>query len=148
MAFSLGQPSERHRHFCSPVVLTHEQHLRRRDRPTLMVLAARHVDHGVLERTDLDPQLRSGQVHEDAALLVLCGRARLHLADLFVAEDHRRQGIGRALMEAVSRECARTGGRWLSWLVMEDNASAVAFYRQIGEERKGAREIVFDLRTR
>jgi GNAT superfamily N-acetyltransferase len=60
------------------------------------------------------------------------GRPGIYLEDLFVRPPFRRQGIGRALLaalaaEAVRRECGR-----LEWSVLDWNASAIAFYEQLG----------------
>jgi GNAT superfamily N-acetyltransferase len=47
----------------------------------------------------------------------------LHLADLYVVETARRQGVGRALLAAVVRECRNARGQWVSWFVEETNLS-------------------------
>jgi len=58
----------------------------------------------------------------------------LLVSDLFVAEEARRNGIGRALMRAVARVARETGGAWLFWLVIEGNREARAFYDRLGAE--------------
>jgi GNAT superfamily N-acetyltransferase len=55
-----------------------------------------------------------------------------YLQDLFVASGARRQGVGRALMAAVSRACLADGGCYLFWNALETNRAARAFYRRIG----------------
>ena len=60
----------------------------------------------------------------------------LYLADLFVAERHRRRGIGRALIAAVAGECRRGGGRWMFWSVLRRNKAGRRFYRRIAPELK------------
>ncbi len=62
------------------------------------------------------------------------GRSGIHLEDLFVPETERRRGIGSALLArlaglAVERGCAR-----LEWAVLDWNAPAIGFYRQLGAE--------------
>jgi ribosomal protein S18 acetylase RimI-like enzyme len=58
----------------------------------------------------------------------------VYLADLYVAPEHRRRGIGRALMTAVARECRDNGGRWMFWSVLKRNRAARRFYRTIAPE--------------
>lgn len=54
-----------------------------------------------------------------------------YVSDLFVDEDQRGRGIGRALLAAVSREVAVRGGVFL-WLTARGaNTAARAFYRQV-----------------
>jgi GNAT superfamily N-acetyltransferase len=60
------------------------------------------------------------------------GRRGLYLEDLFVVEEARRRGVGRALMAhlarlAVERDCAR-----FEWSVLDWNTPAIGFYRGIG----------------
>lgn len=59
-------------------------------------------------------------------------RPGLYLEDLFVLEDHRGQGVGRALLAhlarlAVERECGR-----LEWAVLNWNQEAIRFYERLG----------------
>jgi GNAT superfamily N-acetyltransferase len=56
----------------------------------------------------------------------------LYLADLFVAEAQRGQGIGRALVAAVAAEARRRGTSFVFWTAMERNRRAQAFYRSLG----------------
>jgi GNAT superfamily N-acetyltransferase len=58
------------------------------------------------------------------------GRPGIWLEDLFVRPEHRAQGYGRALLEAVR---ARTDGR-VEWTVLDWNQSAITFYRTLGAE--------------
>ena len=59
------------------------------------------------------------------------GRNGVYLEDLFVQEDQRRHGYGRALLAALARVCAG-GVRRLEWSVLDWNESAIRFYRSIG----------------
>ncbi len=57
---------------------------------------------------------------------------------LVVSPDHRRQGIGMALMERVEEELARLGCPKLNLQVQASNEKVVAFYKRLGyqvEER-------------
>ena len=56
------------------------------------------------------------------------GRPGIWLEDLFVRPEHRGQGHGRALLDAVR---ARTDGR-VEWAVLDWNQSAIDFYRSLG----------------
>jgi ribosomal protein S18 acetylase RimI-like enzyme len=58
----------------------------------------------------------------------------MFLYELSVGEEHRRQGIGRALVEALS-ELARERGCYGMWVGTEpDNEAAIATYRSAGSE--------------
>jgi GNAT superfamily N-acetyltransferase len=56
------------------------------------------------------------------------GRDGIWLEDLFVRPAYRRNGYGRALLDAVR---ARTGGR-VDWAVLDWNTPAHDFYRTLG----------------
>ena len=56
-------------------------------------------------------------------------RPGIHLEDIFVEPEHRRRGIGRALLERVldlarARRCGR-----VEWMVLDWNEPALEFYR-------------------
>ena len=60
------------------------------------------------------------------------GRRGLYLEDLYVTPKARGKGVGTALLRhlaniAVARGCAR-----FEWSVLDWNADAIAFYRQMG----------------
>ncbi|WP_160000607.1 GNAT family N-acetyltransferase [Roseomonas sp. 18066] len=60
------------------------------------------------------------------------GKPGLWVEDVFVEPGHRRLGIGRALFQALARKALETGCAWMEWNVLDWNAPAIAFYRQIG----------------
>ena len=64
-----------------------------------------------------------------------------HVADLglMVAKDHRREGIGRALMEAAEDWAREVGVRKLELHVFPYNEAAIALYETLGYEREGLR---------
>jgi GNAT superfamily N-acetyltransferase len=60
------------------------------------------------------------------------GKPGLWLEDLFVLPEHRRHGVGRALLRrlgelAYERNCGR-----LEWSVLDWNDLAIGFYRSLG----------------
>lgn len=64
-----------------------------------------------------------------------------HVADLglMVAKDHRREGIGRALMAAAEDWAREVGVRKLELHVFPYNEAAIALYETLGYEREGLR---------
>jgi GNAT superfamily N-acetyltransferase len=65
----------------------------------------------------------------------------LYIGDLYVAPEHRRQGIARALLAAMARAGHATGARHLWLTAQEGNTPAHAFYRRLGS--KGERVLAF-----
>lgn len=51
-----------------------------------------------------------------------------HLGDIYVTENYRRHGAGRALLGQVAAHTLSEGGVWLSLTVLKNNESAKAFY--------------------
>ncbi|RYB07218.1 GNAT family N-acetyltransferase [Lichenibacterium ramalinae] len=60
------------------------------------------------------------------------GRHGLYLEDLYVRPEHRRHGLGRALLARLARRCRDEGLTRLQWSVLDWNAPAIAFYRGLG----------------
>ena len=60
----------------------------------------------------------------------------VYLADLFVAPDFRRRGVGRALVTEVARHARKEGGDWIFWAVLKRNRAALRFYRTLAPELK------------
>jgi GNAT superfamily N-acetyltransferase len=60
------------------------------------------------------------------------GRNGVYLEDLFVQEDERRHGYGRALLAALARVCAERGYGRLEWSVLNWNEPSIRFYRSLG----------------
>ena len=56
-----------------------------------------------------------------------------YLQDLFVAENARKLGLGRALIEAVYREARAAGASRVHWLTHETNATARALYDTLAD---------------
>lgn len=56
-----------------------------------------------------------------------------YLQDLFVADDVRGQGAGRALIAAVEQAARAAGASRVYWLTKEDNLSARALYDRVAD---------------
>lgn len=56
------------------------------------------------------------------------------LRDLYVADRHRRQGVGTALLARVRDEAAAEGALRISLATEADNVGALTLYRQFGFE--------------
>jgi GNAT superfamily N-acetyltransferase len=56
----------------------------------------------------------------------------LYLEDLFVLPDHRRRGIGKALILHLAKLANERGCGRLEWSVLDWNEPAIAFYQKIG----------------
>ena len=60
------------------------------------------------------------------------GGRTLHVIDLFVTEQARGKGVGRALMETTAEICREAGGVELIWAVFLKNKLAMTFYEKLG----------------
>lgn len=61
-------------------------------------------------------------------------RPGLYLEDLFVLENHRRKGVGRALLSQVRQIAQARGAGRLEWMVLDWNTTAIDFYRRMGAD--------------
>ena len=60
----------------------------------------------------------------------------VYLADLYVDETRRRQGLGRALLAALAAAARSDGARWMFWSVLKRNRGARRFYKKVAPELK------------
>jgi GNAT superfamily N-acetyltransferase len=60
------------------------------------------------------------------------GRSGIYLEDLYVRPQHRRHGIGKALLGELARIAVDQGCRRLVWQVLDWNEPALEFYRSLG----------------
>jgi GNAT superfamily N-acetyltransferase len=62
------------------------------------------------------------------------GRHGIYLEDLYVRQDLRGHGAGRALLGELARICVERGYGRLEWWVLDWNEDAIGFYKSIGAQ--------------
>jgi GNAT superfamily N-acetyltransferase len=62
------------------------------------------------------------------------GRRGLYLEDLYVLEEYRRRGYGKALLVHLAKLAVARGCGRFEWSVLDWNAPAIAFYRSLGAQ--------------
>ena len=62
------------------------------------------------------------------------GRPGIYLEDLYVNEEHRGRGIGKALLSAVAQVALSENAGRLEWSVLDWNDPAIGFYKKLGAE--------------
>lgn len=62
------------------------------------------------------------------------GRAGLYLEDLFVLEQYRGKGYGRALLQKLAQIAQERGCGRLEWWCLNWNRPSIDFYRSLGAE--------------
>lgn len=67
------------------------------------------------------------------------------LNDLFVSEEARGEGIGRALIEATAEVARERGAPFVEWATAPDNETAQRLYDSTGAER--SEWVVYELRV-
>jgi GNAT superfamily N-acetyltransferase len=60
------------------------------------------------------------------------GRPGLYLEDLFVRPARRANGVGKALLSHLAKQCVAKGWSRLQWAVLDCNTPAVEFYKSLG----------------
>ena len=60
------------------------------------------------------------------------GRKGMYLEDLYVKQDRRRQGYGRALLLHIARLAVERGCGHFEWSVLDWNEPAIRFYEGLG----------------
>lgn len=64
-------------------------------------------------------------------------RPGIYLEDLFVRPEHRKKGYGKALFQALARECVDNDYGRLEWQVLRWNKPSIDFYRAVGAKSQG-----------
>ncbi|MFL5897921.1 MAG: GNAT family N-acetyltransferase [Solirubrobacterales bacterium] len=62
-------------------------------------------------------------------------RSGIWLEDLYVRPEHRRGGIGRAVMEHLAQLARERGHVRFEWVALDWNESALEFYAKLGARR-------------
>jgi GNAT superfamily N-acetyltransferase len=62
------------------------------------------------------------------------GRSGVYLEDLFVRPAQRGNGIGKALLAHLARQCVDNGWSRLQWSVLDWNTPSMEFYKSLGAE--------------
>ncbi|HYH53388.1 MAG TPA: GNAT family N-acetyltransferase [Solirubrobacterales bacterium] len=62
-------------------------------------------------------------------------RSGIWLEDVYVRPEHRRGGIGRAVMEHLARLTLERGHVRLEWVALDWNEPALNFYEKLGAQR-------------
>jgi GNAT superfamily N-acetyltransferase len=62
-------------------------------------------------------------------------RPGIWLEDLYVPPEHRRAGVGLALLSALARLARKRGCARLEWTALDWNAPALDFYKKLGARR-------------
>ncbi|MGN6205559.1 N-acetyltransferase family protein [Humibacter sp.] len=92
---------------------------------------AAHSERGLVAVDDEGALV--GLVHFHDVPRPLEGDRALHIDDLFVLEEHREQGYGRTLIEAVADLGAGSGIRVVQWLAKPEDSDARGFYDEIAD---------------
>ena len=64
------------------------------------------------------------------------GRHGIYLEDLFVNQEARGLGAGKALLRGLAQRCEAEGLTRLEWAVLDWNAPSIAFYDSLGASAK------------
>ncbi|MFA6363274.1 GNAT family N-acetyltransferase [Methanoregula sp.] len=62
-------------------------------------------------------------------------RPTLYLEDIFVCEEYRGQGLGRAMLEFCRKVARDRGCGRMEWMVLDWNLPAIRFYEKTGARR-------------
>lgn len=67
------------------------------------------------------------------------GARGAYMGDLYVAPEHRRRGLARALVTAAVRLVRSEGGSFLWWTALPKNPGGLAFYAALGAKSEDVR---------
>ena len=123
-----------------PVILTFIKKLAEYERLSHEVVATEDLLRETLFGQRRTAEVAIGYIETQAVGFVLffhnystfLGKPGLYIEDLFVDEDHRRRGYGRALLLHVARLAKERGCGRLEWAVLDWNQPAIDFYKKLG----------------
>ena len=69
------------------------------------------------------------------------GRHGIYLEDLFVDQELRGRGYGKALLAELARLCVVRGYQRLEWVVLDWNTPSIDFYKSLGAQPMGEWDI-------
>ena len=123
-----------------PVILTFIKKLAEYERLSHEVVATEDLLRETLFGQRRTAEVAIGYIETQAVGFVLffhnystfLGKPGLYIEDLFVDEDHRRCGYGRALLLHVARLAKERGCGRLEWAVLDWNQPAIDFYKKLG----------------
>ena len=108
------------------------------------MLAQRYPPQAIRERiAEWDVAWRDGKPIGFAHSFAADTHGAWNLDKLYVHPHHQRQGVGRALLNAVRNRALAAGARWMTLRVYRQNHSALAAYAQYGFRMTG--EHVLDI---
>ena len=102
----------------------------------------------VLRESAADPIYRFVEIKDGGRVLGYAGMyltiPEAQIANIAVAPDARRQGLGRRLLRGLIREADAAGAEVIFLEVREHNAGAIALYEQEGFVRVGMRKNYYE----
>ena len=63
------------------------------------------------------------------------GQMGLYLEDIYIREQHRRSGLGEAMLREIARLALTRGFERIDFMVLDWNTSAIRFYEKLGAVR-------------
>ena len=60
------------------------------------------------------------------------GKANMYLEDLFIDEEYRNRGFGKAIFAVLAKICIQQGCGRLDWSVLNWNTPSIEFYKRLG----------------
>jgi GNAT superfamily N-acetyltransferase len=123
-----------------PVILSFIRHLAKYEKLSHEVVATEASIRETLFGTRRVAEVAIGYFNEKPVGFVLffhnystfLGRPGLYIEDLFVDENYRRRGFGRALLLYVARLAQKRQCGRLEWSVLDWNEPAIGFYKKLG----------------
>ena len=74
-------------------------------------------------------------------------KGKVHLEDMFLKEEYRGKGIGKAFFKNIVKFVSMDGYQGMEWSALDWNESAIKFYEKIGAEQETGR-VYFEFSTK